>query len=140
MFIIPKFPQLVIEQNKIIHNASTNHNAQSWHNTRSAANHNSQNCVTSLDQWYLLTVGLILLYVICTVSLWREVSRSGRWTKQKINETKWHQRTKEMNETLKAWINTAKIHLNTVENVSTIVFVYQHLTKYILWNLHSNVW
>ena len=35
--------------------------------------------------------------------------------------------TKEMNETLKAEINTAKIYLSTVENVSTIVDVYQHL-------------
>ena len=32
-----------------------------------------------------------------------------------------------MNETLKAEINTPKIYLSTVENISTIVDVYQHL-------------
>ena len=43
---------------------------------------------------------------------------------QKRNETKRHEKTKE---TLKSEINTAKIYLSTVKNVSTIVDVYQHL-------------
>ena len=34
-----------------------------------------------------------------------------------------------MNETLNAEINTAKIYLSTVENVSTIVDVYQSASK-----------
>ena len=50
--------------------------------------------------------------------------------KTKKNETKRHGRTKEIKETVKAEINTANIYLSAVENVSTIVDVYQHINTF----------
>ena len=51
--------------------ASANHNAQSWYNALPVANYNPEICATSLYQWYLLAVGLILLYVIVYIYTWK---------------------------------------------------------------------